>query len=42
MIDTSSAPKTVVVIGNGMVGHRFCEKLVELDRQGPVPDCDLL
>ena len=34
MIDTSSAPKTVVVIGNGMVGHRFCEKLVELDRQG--------
>jgi nitrite reductase (NADH) large subunit len=23
--------KTVVVIGNGMVGHRFCEKLVELD-----------
>ena len=34
MIDTSSAPKTVVVIGNGMVGHRFCEKLVELDRRG--------
>ncbi len=28
-------PRTVVVIGNGMVGHRFCEKLVEfdLDRQ---------
>jgi nitrite reductase (NADH) large subunit len=23
--------KTVVVIGNGMVGHRFCERLVELD-----------
>lgn len=23
--------KTIVVIGNGMVGHRFCEKLVELD-----------
>ena len=23
--------KTVVVIGNGMVGHRFCEKLVALD-----------
>ncbi len=22
---------TVVVIGNGMVGHRFCEKLVEFD-----------
>ena len=26
-----SFPKTVVVIGNGMVGHRFCEKLIELD-----------
>jgi len=26
------APKTVVVIGNGMVGQRFCEKLVESDR----------
>src|SRR5207245_3330985 len=24
-------PKTVVVIGNGMVGHRFCERLVEFD-----------
>ena len=23
--------KTVVVIGNGMVGHRFCERLVEFD-----------
>src|SRR4051812_42470188 len=23
--------KTVVVIGNGMVGHRFCQKLVEFD-----------
>ena len=23
--------KTVVVIGNGMVGHRFCERLVEYD-----------
>ncbi len=23
--------KTIVVIGNGMVGHRFCERLVELD-----------
>lgn len=23
--------KTVVVIGNGMVGHRFCEKLTEFD-----------
>ena len=25
------ARKTVVVIGNGMVGLRFCEKLVEFD-----------
>src|ERR1700680_5063822 len=23
--------KTVVVIGNGMVGHRFCERLAELN-----------
>lgn len=23
--------KTIVVIGNGMVGHRFCEQLTELD-----------
>lgn len=23
--------KTIVVIGNGMVGHRFCERLVEYD-----------
>lgn len=23
--------ETVVVVGNGMVGHRFCEKLVEFD-----------
>lgn len=30
-----SAPnqQTIVVIGNGMVGLRFCEKLVEFDRQ---------
>ncbi len=26
--------KTIVVIGNGMVGLRFCEKLVELDSAG--------
>ena len=36
MTDTARAsspngPEAVVVIGNGMVGHRFCEKLVELD-----------
>src|SRR5262245_10599824 len=24
-------PQTIVVIGNGMVGHRFCEKLIEFD-----------
>ena len=27
----SSSKQTIVVIGNGMVGHRFCEKLVEYD-----------
>ena len=27
----TNAQKTVVVIGNGMVGQRFCEKLVEFD-----------
>ena len=27
----SENKKTVVVIGNGMVGHRFCEKMVEFD-----------
>ena len=27
----SGRQKTVVVIGNGMVGQRFCEKLVEYD-----------
>jgi nitrite reductase (NADH) large subunit len=27
----SSQKKTVVVIGNGMVGQRFCEKLTQLD-----------
>ena len=27
-------PKTVAVIGNGMVGLRFCEKLVAFDRAG--------
>jgi nitrite reductase (NADH) large subunit len=26
--------RTVVVVGNGMVGHRFCERLVAGDRQG--------
>lgn len=28
---SSAARRTIVVIGNGMVGHRFCEKLNELD-----------
>ena len=27
----SENKKTVVVIGHGMVGHRFCEKMVEFD-----------
>ena len=32
MIDqTGHARKTVVVIGNGMVGHRFCERLAGFD-----------
>ncbi len=26
--------QTVVVVGNGMVGHRFCEKLIESDKAG--------
>ena len=26
-------PQTVVVVGNGMVGHRFCERLVEFDTE---------
>ena len=26
--------KTIVVIGNGMVGHRFCERLIEFDTRG--------
>jgi nitrite reductase (NADH) large subunit len=32
---SSKAPhqRTVVVVGNGMVGQRFCEKLVEFDRE---------
>jgi len=28
-----STERTVVVVGHGMVGHRFCEKLVELDAE---------
>src|SRR5262245_45049831 len=27
----NSSQRTVVVVGNGMVGQRFCEKLVEFD-----------
>ena len=34
--------KTVVVIGNGMVGHRFCERLVEFDAERRIPDRDVL
>lgn len=35
MINTqvnARARRTIVVVGNGMVGQRFCERLVELDR----------
>jgi nitrite reductase (NADH) large subunit len=31
LIATQSERKTVVVIGNGMVGHRFCERMVAYD-----------
>lgn len=31
--DLSPALRTIVVIGNGMVGHRFCEKLIEFDAE---------
>ncbi len=31
MIAPNRERKSVVVIGNGMVGHRFCERLVEYD-----------
>ena len=31
MISLADTRKTVVVIGNGMVGHRFCERLTALD-----------
>lgn len=34
MIASNFARKTIVVIGNGMVGHRFCERLVEYDTLG--------
>jgi nitrite reductase (NADH) large subunit len=30
---TAKPRKTVVVIGNGMVGHRFCEHLLDLDAE---------
>lgn len=32
--NSSQRKQTIVVIGNGMVGHRFCEKLVEFDTAG--------
>jgi nitrite reductase (NADH) large subunit len=36
MVMNNSSPscRTIVVIGNGMVGHRFCERLVEFDTAG--------
>jgi NAD(P)H-dependent nitrite reductase large subunit len=35
MLSNNTRPdrKTVVVIGNGMVGHRFCERLAAYDRE---------
>ncbi|HEY2251634.1 MAG TPA: nitrite reductase large subunit NirB, partial [Planctomycetaceae bacterium] len=30
---SENSHKTIVVIGNGMVGHRFCERLIEYDRE---------
>ena len=33
-VTSSNRKQTIVVIGNGMVGHRFCEKLVEFDTAG--------
>src|SRR5829696_587843 len=33
-VNQTNDKKTIVVIGNGMVGHRFCEKLVEFDTAG--------
>lgn len=32
--ESENRQKSVVVIGNGMVGHKFCEKLLELDSEG--------
>jgi len=32
-IETRENTKTIVVVGNGMVGHRFCERLVESDTE---------
>jgi NAD(P)H-dependent nitrite reductase large subunit/NAD(P)H-dependent nitrite reductase small subunit len=29
---SKNAKKTIVVIGNGMVGHRFCEQLIAFDK----------
>ena len=34
IVNQSNCKKNIVVIGNGMVGHRFCEKLVEFDVAG--------
>ena len=31
--DPASHQQTIVVVGNGMVGHRFCEQLVALDTE---------
>ena len=33
-VDGFLAPRTVVVVGNGMVGHRFCDCLTTRDSAG--------
>ena len=30
---STKSTKNIVVIGNGMVGHRFCDRLVEFDEK---------
>ena len=42
MIMNVQTRKTVVVVGNGMVGHRFCERLAALGWRPPFRDRDVL
>ena len=34
--------KNIVVVGNGMVGQRFCERLVEFDVEQTISDSHVL